>query len=88
MKLRYIYRQREKNEREKALVASERRRLKKKKKNMLNVKKRWRSFSKRYGSFKVSKGFLMVRIIYLGMILLICINELREQQMPREMLIT
>lgn len=30
----------------------------------------------------------MVRIIYLGMILLICINELREQQMPREMLIT
>nr|WP_014002035.1 plasmid recombination protein [Enterococcus faecium]AEJ32551.1 mobilization-like protein [Enterococcus faecium] len=37
--LRYIYRQREENEREKALVASERAEIEEEKKNMLNVKK-------------------------------------------------
>ncbi len=88
--LRYISRQREENGRGKALVASERVKIEEEKKNMLNVKKEMAViFQKDIVPFEEKlRGFLMVRIIYLGIILLICINELREQQMPREMLIT
>lgn len=51
--LGYISRQREENEREKALVASERAKIEEEKKNMLNVKKRdGGHFPKRYCSFR------------------------------------